>query len=296
MEDDVHIDGGPGSGNWGHVGRPGKKGGSASGGGAQNRTGTKESGYSSKAKYNKARMNKDYAHFYGTESPRKMVIGGMSFEVQKGEAFLYNSNDNKARKCTRYTSPEGIDFIAQNGVSKQRVEATVESFNQIPDYIRNQTQSTIILHNSPNYKDSYWKKVYGDPDFSSAMSSGYMQLNIYNTYDISEIKEPFFKQQVAHEIAHEIDRNLVADINLNHYCDTPRYRAAAAIDGNFTSRYAKSAHDSIGDYFVEDFAEGLSVYATGVDADYGDSISEIEFAQKFPERAKIFDSLKDRLR
>lgn len=44
------MDGGPGSGNWGHAGRPGKIGGSAKGGGKANRTGSKESGFSSEAK------------------------------------------------------------------------------------------------------------------------------------------------------------------------------------------------------------------------------------------------------
>ena len=43
-------DGSSGSGNWGHIGRPGKLGGSAPDGGIANRTGSKESGYSSAAK------------------------------------------------------------------------------------------------------------------------------------------------------------------------------------------------------------------------------------------------------
>ena len=37
QQSDVDLDGGPGSGNWGHKGRPGKRGGSAAGGGAHNR-------------------------------------------------------------------------------------------------------------------------------------------------------------------------------------------------------------------------------------------------------------------
>ena len=46
-----NIDGGIGSGNWGHAGTPGKRGGSAKGsGGASHRTGSKESGFSSAAK------------------------------------------------------------------------------------------------------------------------------------------------------------------------------------------------------------------------------------------------------
>ena len=50
MENVRKEDGGPGSGNWGHGGRPGKLGGSSGGGGKANRTGTKESGFSSEAK------------------------------------------------------------------------------------------------------------------------------------------------------------------------------------------------------------------------------------------------------
>lgn len=49
----IQIDGGPGSGNWGHSGRPGKIGGSGKGGGKQHRTGTKETGFSSAAKEQK---------------------------------------------------------------------------------------------------------------------------------------------------------------------------------------------------------------------------------------------------
>lgn len=46
----IKTDGGPGSGDWGHSGRPGKLGGSGGGGGKQHRIGTKEKGFTSKAK------------------------------------------------------------------------------------------------------------------------------------------------------------------------------------------------------------------------------------------------------
>lgn len=41
-------DGGPGSGNWGHKGRIGKRGGSGRGGGRHNREGSKETGFKTK--------------------------------------------------------------------------------------------------------------------------------------------------------------------------------------------------------------------------------------------------------
>lgn len=47
---EMHSDGGPGSGNWGHSSVKGVRGGSAPGGGTANRLGTKEGGYTSEAK------------------------------------------------------------------------------------------------------------------------------------------------------------------------------------------------------------------------------------------------------
>ena len=46
-------DGGPGSGNWGHEGRPGEVGGSAEGGGSHNRMGNKQEGFTSFSKNKK---------------------------------------------------------------------------------------------------------------------------------------------------------------------------------------------------------------------------------------------------
>lgn len=49
----IKLDGGPGSGDWGHSGRPGKIGGSGGGGGKKNRRGSKEEGFTSAAKEKK---------------------------------------------------------------------------------------------------------------------------------------------------------------------------------------------------------------------------------------------------
>lgn len=48
---EIREDGGAGSGNWGHGGRPGKRGGSTGGGGISNRQGSKEGGFTSEAKH-----------------------------------------------------------------------------------------------------------------------------------------------------------------------------------------------------------------------------------------------------
>ncbi len=50
LRDRQRMDGGPGSGNWGHAGRPGERGGSAEGGGSHNRISEKGGGYTSYSK------------------------------------------------------------------------------------------------------------------------------------------------------------------------------------------------------------------------------------------------------
>lgn len=81
--ENIHQDGGPGSGNWGHGGRPGKVGGSASGGGKAYRIGTKKSGFTSEAK---RRREKKLT---------KTKAGG---EVQNGSPSNRTLSDSEKRK------------------------------------------------------------------------------------------------------------------------------------------------------------------------------------------------------
>lgn len=54
-----NIDGGAGSGNWGHAGRPGKRGGSSEGGGSQYRLSTPDGGYTSRSQAEKENKQRD---------------------------------------------------------------------------------------------------------------------------------------------------------------------------------------------------------------------------------------------
>ena len=65
---EVQLDGGAGSGNWGHKGVPGQLGGSAPGGGSRNRKGTLESGYTSEAKERARAKDKDKVSVTGGSS------------------------------------------------------------------------------------------------------------------------------------------------------------------------------------------------------------------------------------
>lgn len=60
--DEINQDGGPGSGNWGHAGRPGKLGGSGKGtGGKQHRLSTPSGGFTSRAQAEKENRQRSKA-------------------------------------------------------------------------------------------------------------------------------------------------------------------------------------------------------------------------------------------
>lgn len=104
-----NIDGGPGSGDWGHAGRPGKIGGSGGGGGVKNRKGSKESGFTSEAKERKSKGKPESAQSnagkvdsskvkvegYGLDNFSKgqkdtalTLAGGRSIGVEGSEAVI----------------------------------------------------------------------------------------------------------------------------------------------------------------------------------------------------------------
>lgn len=86
----MNMDGGPGSGNWGHSGRPGKKGGSAGGtGGVQHRTGTKESGFSSAAKERAAKKKEIAAS--------KREVGGSNKSTPEKKYEILNDRVSKIK-------------------------------------------------------------------------------------------------------------------------------------------------------------------------------------------------------
>ena len=91
-----NADGGDGSGNWGHEGRPGKVGGSASGGGVHNRMGDKKSGYTSFSK-NKKKLAKpheaDLSEFY--KSPNGAVLTTKS-GVFKKRSYTINEGNGES--------------------------------------------------------------------------------------------------------------------------------------------------------------------------------------------------------
>jgi len=142
----IRTDGGPGSGNWGHEGRPGKIGGSAEGGGVHNREGSKAQGFTSFSKKSAAAAK---PHSY-TIADRNLVkqmkgslikVNGRIYSVAgdtlydiKAQTFRHdwptmddtvqvflhhgeNKNYSKVKETTRqhFESIAKSSFNAQNG-------------------------------------------------------------------------------------------------------------------------------------------------------------------------------------
>lgn len=110
--EDMNEDGGAGSGNWGHGGRKGKRGGSARGtGGVANRKGSKETGFTSTAKEKK--QSKSVA---GGGSGNGSSSGG------SGGSSSANKSTNRKVKETFKKSKDDDDWEAQddmaNGVGR----------------------------------------------------------------------------------------------------------------------------------------------------------------------------------
>lgn len=146
------MDGGPGSGNYGHAGRPGKVGGSAKGsGGSAFRAGSKESGYSSFAKHeafkgilSNAKASSSYYEFlHAMSTEQKNAIRnqraacGTSESLQTYATRIYNMlhNREKVSEIRQKNKPiDGRDltgtwkskFGSSSGSSTKAIDTDIE--------------------------------------------------------------------------------------------------------------------------------------------------------------------------
>lgn len=98
-DDEQNVDGGPGSGNWGHEGRPGKVGGSAEGGGSHNRMGNKKEGYTSFSKNKKkfATPHKSDWDEYDKCPDGSIVIDSYGIWEKKNSSTYVNKNTGEMK-------------------------------------------------------------------------------------------------------------------------------------------------------------------------------------------------------
>lgn len=136
----------------------------------------------------------------------------------------------------------------------------------------------IVVDSRPNPDDAFWREVYGDDDFYSAMTADTANrtINVYPT--LNDTTAGTVASSFAHEIGHfESDTRW----GRNHTTgpEWAPWRAAIADDGVAVSQYAKNNPG-------EDFAETYSVYL-----DVLGTPREAELRALMPERFAILDEI-----
>lgn len=128
-EECENQDGGPGSGNWGHEGRPGELGGSAKGGGSENRQGSSESGYTSsakKAEY-KARLKSEKESLLSQDEEEQATTLWDSGYLTEDEAVDAMDNGTLPEKIEEYYS-----LLEENGDTTSEKPTTEENDSMGP--------------------------------------------------------------------------------------------------------------------------------------------------------------------
>ena len=158
--DTLTLDGGPGSGNWGHAGRPGKIGGSAKGGGKTNRTGTKETGFSSAAKERK-KSKSSGSSVKGQKVSREVKQFVTNAETHKK---LIRKNQTILAYGKRVTIEEALltDKVSiKEGVAKELGKATgtkAKVAREVAEAKKNGTLNDYINKHRDSYIDDVVKK------------------------------------------------------------------------------------------------------------------------------------------
>lgn len=111
-------DGGPGSGNWGHAGRPGSVGGSAEGGGTHNRI-EEESSYTSLSQIRRA-LSKP--HYISKEEVLKLRAFSGSILIVDGKRYIMSSTGPKDKETGEKEDPEGIGRLILKNVTNKKYE------------------------------------------------------------------------------------------------------------------------------------------------------------------------------
>lgn len=279
-----NFDGGAGSGNWGHAGRPGKRGGSSGGGGSSNRTGTKESGYSSKAQERKFRkkngVSAGFDHLVTKSwTTKETKIAGMSVKQSNCLFGFYNGSGNTRDYLDAdvYETPDGKRFVFQKGMSKQdqgmTPEKAIELYQKVPKEIRARGQDTVAFVGYENKDDPYWRQKYKDFTYSYA-TGGNDEITFYKcgTHD-----EDYFVTTYCHEIGHKMDMDIGSQNGTSKICESKEWKDAMAADEKKSGKKSPTEYGENSN--GEDFAESIAGYARNI----------LDFGYDFPNRTKLIE-------
>lgn len=131
-------DGGPGSGNWGHAGVPGKVGGSASGGGTQNRQGSKKEGFTSEAKKEAKEKKSGGGKQSNSQNNTKVKKGSIKSLADKDISKITPSDIKEAGKelkQKRDKMKSDVDKI------KKEMNSRLEMVKGAPSYIKREIKA-----------------------------------------------------------------------------------------------------------------------------------------------------------
>lgn len=195
-------DGGPGSGNWGHVGRPGHRGGSGSGGGAANRLTMQSGGFTS---INNAYKENEKWNS-NPENQKKLAAAkkeNQKTEKPKSAKTLERERrglDNKTRAWARKQTNNLTKYASVKDRDEETVIAAMDAMpigaritvNYLcddpydPEYGKKDVKTFEKVENGRDYK-SLWeeKRTYAYPTVRHRIESQYIfQQDIYsNTKD-----------------------------------------------------------------------------------------------------------------
>lgn len=210
------------------------------------------------------------------------TIGGADCWVEELASYGFTDGTRTGIKKTvpavAYTVPDGTRFIYPKKYDKQKQtltpEMAINTWQRVPENIRNKIQKTVEVVDYYNPRDVYWKKVY--KNFGHSYATGGEQITMYRSsyHDLDYLLHTF-----CHEGGHYIDYHLPGtDIN-NRYCQQSAWQNAMAMDLATSGKKSWRAYGENSP--LEDFADSVGYYTT----------DRASFAATFPERTKLLDQI-----
>ncbi|MCD8397545.1 MAG: hypothetical protein LUD12_10280 [Lachnospiraceae bacterium] len=225
----IAEDGGPGSGNWGHKGREGKRGGSTKGGGVANRQGSSQSGYTSTAKQKAAEKGSSASQKEsenGNSASQKAAKKSSSAPQKRGIGYTKSSvKVSKTTDIADAEQPTAAKTLNWNNCAKA-VDSALKSMDGIefweggysPDdsgmscsYDKNISNLDTAKTLSNSLRKAGYCTDINDED--SKKKGNYYEVYVYNPKNYEEKWKSSTKYAVV-EIGHETlyDEDLDEDV------------------------------------------------------------------------------------
>ena len=205
-------------------------------------------------------------------------IGGVNCTVTNVASYDFTDGTSKGVKksvpATIYTTPDGTKFVYPKGYNKNyqtlTPEQAIETWQRVPENIRNKIQKTVEVVDYYNPKDAHWKQLY--KNFTQSYATGGEKITIYRwaNHDLDYLVHTF-----CHEGGHFIDYHLPNTNINNRYCMQVDWQQAMAKDLQTSGKKSWRAYGENSP--LEDFADSVGYY----------TLDHANFVKTFPERARL---------